>query len=53
MCIIYHDGESAGIIDLGDGKEGSAISFADGFAWFTFEGETVKIPTENIEQIIC
>lgn len=53
MCIIYRDGEDTGILDLGDGKEGSVISFADGFAWFTFDGETTKIPTENIEQIIC
>lgn len=53
MCIIYNDGETTGILDLGEGKEGSVVSFADGFAWFTFDGETMKLPVESIEQIIC
>ena len=53
MCIIYHDGDDAVILDLGEGKDGSVVSFAEGFAWFTYEGETMKLPTEVIEQIIC
>lgn len=53
MCIIYNDGEGAVILDLGRDKEGSVVSFAEGFVWATFEGETVKIPVENIEQIIA
>lgn len=53
MCIIYHDGEEAGILDLGEGKEGSVVSFSDGFVWFTFDGETTKLPVECIDQIIC
>lgn len=53
MCIIYNDGAGAVILDLGTGKEGSAVSFAEGFAWATFDGETVKIPVESIEQIIA
>jgi hypothetical protein len=52
MCIIYHDGENAAILDLGEEKEGRTISFAEGYAWFTFEGETVKLPVECIDQII-
>lgn len=53
MCIIYHDGDEAAILDLGEDKEGRVVSFAEGFAWFTFDGETVKLPVECIDQIIC
>lgn len=52
MCIIYHDKNGGGVYDLGTDKEGRAIEFALGFAWFTFEGETMKIPVEDIDQII-
>ena len=52
MCIIYRDKEETVILDLGEDKDGSVVSFAEGFAWFTYEGETVKLPTEVIEQII-
>ena len=49
MCIITKDGVS----DLGTDKPGRVITFDLGFAWFTFEGETMKIAVEDIEQIIC
>ena len=52
MCIIYNDGDGTVILDLGEDKDGSVVSFAEGFAWFTYEGETMKLPTEVIEQII-
>ena len=53
MCIIYKDKNGGGLYDLGDDKEGRVITFDLGFAWFTFEGETMKISVEDIEQIIC
>ena len=53
MCIIYTDGDTTLILDLGEEKEGSVISFAEGFAWFTYDGETAKLPVDCIEQIIC
>ena len=53
MCIIYRDKDETVILDLGEDKDGSVVSFAEGFAWFTYEGETMKLPTEVIEQIIC
>lgn len=53
VCIIYKDKNGGGLYDLGDDKEGRVITFDLGFAWFTFEGETMKIAVEDIEQIIC
>lgn len=53
MCIIYNDGDTTSILDLGEGKDGSVISFAEGFAWFTYDGKTTKLPVDCIEQIIC
>lgn len=48
MCIITKDA----LYDLGTGKEGRAIEFDLGFAWFTIDGQTTKIPMEDIVQII-
>lgn len=48
MCIIVRDG----VYDLGTEKPGRVITFTDGFALVTIDGETVKIPVEDIEQII-
>lgn len=53
MCIIYHAGDTTMIIDLGEEKEGRCVCFSDGYAWFTYEGEAMKLPVEDIEQIIC
>lgn len=48
MCVITKDG----VYDLGTEKPGRVITFADGFAYITIDGETLKIPTKDIEQII-
>ena len=48
MCIITKDA----LYDLGCGKAGRAIEFDLGFAWFTIDGQTTKIPMEDIVQII-
>ena len=48
MCVITKDG----VYDLGTEKPGRVITFGDGFAWVTIDGETVKIPVGDIEQII-
>lgn len=52
MCIIYHDKNGGGVYDLGTDKPGRVITFADGYVFFTFEGETMKMPVEDIDQII-
>ncbi len=48
MCVITKDG----VYDLGTEKPGRVITFADGFALVTIDGETLKIPVKDIEQII-
>lgn len=48
MCIIYN----GGLYDLGCGKDGTVITFADGKAWFTVDGQTCSIPVGEIDQII-
>lgn len=52
MCIIWKNESGGGVYDLGTDKPGRVITFADGKAWFTFDGQTVTLPVEEIEQII-